>query len=219
MHLNCPVIDVQAFHKALGDREPSPTERLVQACVDEGVSAQEVLDQGLLAAMAIVGAAFKAGELWVPEVLLAARNMRRGIDLLRPLLLAGGAEPAATIVIGTVQGDLHDVGKNIVSVLMEGSGFRVIDLGIDVGVDRFLLAIDEHRPDVVGLSALLTTTMLTMRDTVAAIRDAKGDDAPKVIVGGAPVTQRFAEEIGADGYGEDAVSGVEIALKLLGKGG
>ena len=212
------MIDVHAFHKALGDREPSPTERLVQACLDQGFSAQEVLDEGLIGAMAIVGAAFKAGEVWVPEVLLAARNMHRGIDLLRPLLLAGGVEPTATILIGTVQGDLHDIGKNIVSVLMEGSGFRVIDLGTNVGVDRFLAAIDEHRPDIVGLSALLTTTMLSMRDTVAAIRDAKGDDAPKVIVGGAPVTQRFAEEIGADGYGEDAVSGVEVALKLLGKG-
>ncbi|MBA7562827.1 Glutamate mutase sigma subunit [subsurface metagenome] len=209
------MIDVQEFNRALREVDITIVEKLVQDALQEGIPAGKILNEGLIGAMGIVGAEFKANEIWVPEVLLAARNMHQGVALLKPVLLEKEALSRGTLVIGTVCGDIHDIGKNIVSVLMEGSGFNVIDLGTNVSTDGFVEAVEKHKPDILGLSALLTTTMLEMETVIAAVRRVTVDQAPKIIVGGAPVTQDFAGEIGADGFGGDAISGVETACKLL----
>ena len=211
------MIDVKALHRALRELDTSVIERLVQGYLRQDIPAETILNDGLIGAMNIVGQAFKAQEIWVPDVLLAARNMRNAMDILKPIMSETQAPVKGTLVIGTVRGDIHDIGKNIVSVLMEGSGLKVIDLGVDVHTEEFLEAIDRHKPAIVGLSALLTTTRLEMGKVIAAVRESVGDQAPRLIVGGAAVTQEFADEIGADGYGGDAVSGVEVALKLLGE--
>lgn len=211
------MIDVNAFHKAMQEMETSPIERLVQEHLQRGISAETVLNEGLIGAMSIVGKQFKAKEVWVPDVLLAARNMHSGIAILKPIMLEVKASTRGTLVIGTVQGDIHDIGKNIVAVLMEGAGFEVVDLGVNVPIEGFLEAIEKHKPAIVGLSALLTTTMLEMGKVIATIRKSAGDNTPRLIIGGAPVTREFASEIGADGYGEDAIAGVEVALKLTDK--
>ncbi len=211
------MVDVNAFHQALQELDTSAVNGLVQAALQQGTPAETILNEGLIAAMSIVGRHFKAKEVWVPDVLLAARNMHSGIAILKPALLKGQSTSKGTLVIGTVQGDIHDIGKNIVSVLMEGSGFEVIDLGVNVPTGVFLETVEKHHPDILGLSALLTTTMLEMKNVISAVRESAGARAPKLMVGGAPVTQEFAAEIGADGYGEDAISGAEAALKLLGK--
>ena len=211
------MIDVKAFHNALQELDISVVGKLVQEHLKQDISAETILNDGLIGAMSIVGRDFKAREIWVPDVLLAARNMHSGVAILKPVLLEVKAQTKGTLVIGTVQGDIHDIGKNIVLVLMEGSGFEVIDLGVNVPTEGFIRAIEKHQPAVIGLSALLTTTMLEMEGVISAVRKSLGDKAPKVIVGGAPVTKEFADEIGADGYGEDAIDGVEAALKLLKK--
>lgn len=211
------MINVKVFNRALREADITIIEKLVQDTLGEGVPSQKILNEGLIAAMGIVGAEFKANEIWVPEVLLAARNMHRGIALLKLALVEKEAFSKGTLVIGTVLGDIHDIGKNIVSVLMEGSGLKVIDLGTNVPTEGFVAAVREHEPEILGLSALLTTTMLEMEKVVNAVRKNIGDGAPKIIVGGAPVTQEFANEIGADGYGENAITGVEVALRLLKK--
>jgi len=211
------MIEVTAFYKALRDVNILLTEDLVRQHLKEGLPAPQVLNDGLISAMGIIGKEFKAKELWVPDVLLAARNMHAGIAILKPLLMGVKSASKGTLVIGTVQGDIHDIGKNIVAVLMEGAGFEVIDLGVNVPTEKFLTAIDTHRPAIIGLSALLTTTMLEMRNVIDTVKKQKGSGAPKIIIGGAPVNQQFANEIGADGYGEDATAGVELALKLVGK--
>jgi len=212
-----PLIDVQAYNKALRQIDITVVEKLVQDALNQGIPAHKILNKGLIGAMSIVGVEFKANQIWVPEVLLAARNMHRGIAILKPVLSEKESSSQGTLVIGTVYGDIHDIGKNIVSVLMEGSGFRVIDLGTNVPADGFVAAVAKHQPDIIGLSALLTTTMLEMGKVITAVRENTGDHAPKIIVGGAPVSQEFAAEIGADGYGGDAVSGVEVALELIKK--
>lgn len=211
------LIDVQVFNNALREIDVAIVENLVQDTLGEGIPPREILNEGLIAAMGMVGADFKANKLWVPEVLLAARNMHQGIALLKPVLLQKDASSQGTLVIGTVYGDIHDIGKNIVAVLMEGSGFRVIDLGTNVSAGGFVAAVQRHEPDILGLSALLTTTMMEMGKVITAVKESTDDRVPKIIVGGAPVTQEFAGEIGADGYGEDAISGIEIALRLLKK--
>jgi len=211
------MINVQVFNRALREADITIVEKLVQDALGEGVPSQKILNEGLIAAMGIVGAEFKANEIWVPEVLLAARNMHRGIALLKPVLVEKEAFSKGTLVIGTVLGDIHDIGKNIVSVLMEGSGLKVIDLGTNVPTEGFVAAVREHEPEILGLSALLTTTMLEMEKVITAVRKSIGGGAAKIIVGGAPVTQEFANEIGADGYGENAITGVEVALRLLKK--
>ena len=211
------MVDVNAFHRALRELDTSTVDALVQAALQQDTPAETILNEGLIAAMSIVGRLFKAKEIWVPDVLLAARNMHSGIAILKPVMLEVRSPAKGTLVIGTVQGDIHDIGKNIVAVLMEGSGFKVIDLGVNVPTGVFLEAVEKQRPDIVGLSALLTTTMQEMKNVISAVRESAGDRAPKLMVGGAAVTREFAAEIGADGYGEDAISGVEAALKLLGK--
>ena len=210
-------VDVEAFNRGLRELNTLPIENLVQEYLNQGVSAQAILNDGLIQAMSIVGEGFKAKELWVPDILLAARNMQKGIDALKPVLLEDDIPVRGILVIGTVQGDIHDVGKNIVAILMKAHGFNVVNLGVNVSVNTFLEAVDKHRPDIVGMSALLTTTMQGMESVIATVRKSTVDRVPKLIVGGAPVTQKFADEIGADGYGEDAICGVAAALKLLDK--
>lgn len=189
---------------------------LCQRALGEGLAAREVLDRGLLAGMEAVGRDFKAGELFLPEIIVAARAMHAGIETLRPLLAEGAGAPAArTAVLGTVKGDLHDIGKKLVGIMLEGAGFRVIDLGHDVGPERFVETVRAERPVLVGLSALLSTTMPVMRTTIAALEEAGLASGTTIMVGGAPVTAAWAKEIGAHGYAPDAVSAVERAQELL----
>jgi len=185
--------------------------RLVQEALDQGIAPEEVLTQGLVAGMDEVGKDFKAGELYVPEVLIAARAMHAGMDILRPLLAESDVPSTGKFVIGTVKGDLHDIGKNLVRMMIEGGGFEVIDLGVDAAPEVFVEAVRVHKPDIVGLSALLTTTMGQMRTTIEALEEAGLRGSIKVMVGGAPVTDAFAQEIGADGYTPEAASAVDVA--------
>ncbi len=210
--------EVERFYKALRETNLAAMEVLVKENIEKGTPPVTILDEGLIGAMGIIGQEFKASKIWVPEVLLAARNMNKGIEILKPELLREKAPSKGKFVIGTVKGDIHDIGKNLVVMMMTGAGYDVTDLGIDVPKDRFLEVISKDHPDMVGLSALLTTTMLEMKGLVKTIRQAFSNP-PKVIIGGAPVTQTFADEIQADGYAEDAVRAVELANRLLSKGG
>jgi len=212
------MLKADEFYQALREAEVAPVEELVRKALADGHPAADVLNQGLIGGMAIIGREFKARDLWVPDVLLAARNMKRGVDILHPLFSREGQKAKGIIALGTVKGDIHDIGKNLVAIMMSGSGLEVIDLGIDVPLERFLAAVEEHKPQIVGLSALLTTTMLEMGKIIEAIRKSPFPNKPYIIVGGAPVTEAFAKEIAADGYGADAVDAVELALKLLEKG-
>jgi 5-methyltetrahydrofolate--homocysteine methyltransferase len=179
----------------------------------EGVSPTDVLEKGLIAGMDRVGKDFKANQIYVPEVLIAARAMKSAMEVLRPALIAAGAEPVGTVIIGTAKGDLHDIGKNLVAMMMEGAGFKVVDLGVDVSPETFVQKAKEEKATVVGISALLTTTMVNMKGIIEALK--KAGVKAKVVVGGAPVTQSFANEIGADGYAPDAASAVDRAKELL----
>ncbi len=189
---------------------------LTEKALDEGFSPQEVLTNGLIKGMNEVGVKFKANEIYVPEVLIAARAMKAGMEILKPRLVETGVKPVAKMVIGTVKGDLHDIGKNLVAMMMEGAGFEVIDLGIDVPAEKFIQAVKEHKPQLVGMSALLTTTMIQIRENIKVFREAGIRDSVQIMVGGAPVTQKFADEVGADGYAPDAASAVDKAKELLG---
>ncbi len=198
-----------------GDKET--VAGMVQQALDQGMSPKEILSGGLVAGMDQVGRDFRADELFIPEVLVAAQAMHAGMNVLRPLLAETGVEMMGKYVIGTVKGDLHDIGKNLVKMMLEGAGFEVTDLGTDVAPETFVEAVREHKPHLVGMSALLTTTMPGMKETIEALEEAGGlRSTVKVIVGGAPVTAAFAEEIGADAYASDAASAVEVARHLLG---
>ena len=186
---------------------------LVQSQIDQGAAISTILNEGLIAPLDEVGRRFSQGELFVPEMLRTAHAVKAGLEVLRPLMEGEDTAYKGCVVVGTVKGDLHDIGKNLVVMMLEGGGFRVIDLGVDVEIDRFIAAAKENQADIIGISALLTTTMPVMQQTVAAIRES-GLDA-KTIVGGAPVSQAFADEIGADGYSEDAAKASEIALWLV----
>lgn len=188
---------------------------LTQAALDEGFSAKEILDDGLMPGMDYVGVEFKAGNMFVPEVLRSARAMQASMKIVRPLLVETGADMAGKILLGTVKGDLHDIGKNLVAMMCEGAGFDVEDLGKDVAPEEFVRGVKEFEPDVIGMSALLTTTMRTMEQTIKALDEAGVRDQVKVIIGGAPVTQSFADQIGADGYASNAASAADLAKKLL----
>jgi len=187
---------------------------LAQEAIDAGISPKEVLDNGLIAGMAIVGSKFKANEIFVPEVLIAAKAMNAGLSVIEPLLAAGGVQPRAKVVIGTVKGDLHDIGKNLVAMMLKGAGFSIVDLGIDVAPEKFVSKTEEEGASLVAMSSLITTSMPSMKDTIALLKE-KGLDV-KTIIGGAPVTQEYADEIGADGYATDASSAVDKAVQLLG---
>lgn len=192
------------------------TIRLTQELLAAGTSPQDVVEQGLVPGMATVGELFRRNEIFVPEMLVAARAMKEALKLLEPLLAKAGIKPKYTVVIGTVQGDLHDIGKNLVSMMWKGANFAVVDLGTNVSADRYVTAAREHNANIVGLSALLTTTMPAMKETVRLLKSANLPNV-KIMVGGAPITQAFADEIGADGYSADAGSAVNIALKLVGE--
>ena len=186
----------------------------VQQALDEGIPANEILVQGLLSGMDIIGEKFKNNEVFVPEVLIAARAMSKGTEILRPYLVAAGVEEKGTVVLGTVKGDLHDIGKNLVRMMMEGKGLKDIDLGVDVSVDRFLDAARENHAQIIACSALLTTTMGEMRNIVEAVKASEMKDQVKVMIGGAPITQAYCDQIGADCYTPDAATAAEAALKL-----
>ena len=190
-------------------------ERLTREALQGGVSAQDVLDGGLIVGMSVIGERFKKNEIYVPEVLLAARAMKAGMGLLKPILVDIGVEPIGRVVLGTVKGDQHDIGKNLVGMMLEGAGFEVIDLGVDTTSEKFVEAAKEKRADIVGMSALLTTTMPHMKTVIEALKS--GGVTVKTMVGGAPVTQRFADEIRADAFGSDAAVAVDKAKELIGR--
>jgi corrinoid protein of di/trimethylamine methyltransferase len=188
---------------------------LTQEALDKGAAARDVLDKGLLAGMDVVGQRFKAGDMFIPEVLLCARCMHGAMDILNPLLSEGDAAGVGTYLIGTVEGDLHDIGKNLVSMMLQGAGFQVVDLGTNITAEQFVDAVKEHQPDILGMSALLTTTMPRMEETIQALKEAGIRDQVKIMAGGAPVTQEFVEKIGGDAYGANAASATEKAKELV----
>ena len=187
---------------------------LVQQAIDEGIPAQTILEEGLLSGMGVIGEKFKKNEVFVPEVLVAARAMNQGAELLKPLLVAGGVKATGKVCIGTVKGDLHDIGKNLVKMMMEGKGLEVVDLGTDVSAETFVRTAKEEHCQVICCSALLTTTMGVMEDVVKAAQAAGIRDSVKIMVGGAPVTEAFCRRIGADAYTPDAATAAEIAVQL-----
>lgn len=189
--------------------------RLLEAGLQAGIGARALLEEGLIVGMDIVGSRFKRNEVFVPEMLIAARAMKEALALLEPHLIEAGIKPKYTAVLGTVQGDLHDIGKNLVGMMWKGANFNVIDLGVNVPPEKFSATVEERKPHVVGLSALLTTTMPAMKDSIAKIRAGAFGASVKIVVGGAPITREYANEIGADGYSPDAASAVDLARELL----
>ncbi|HEX30270.1 TPA: cobalamin-binding protein [Candidatus Poribacteria bacterium] len=208
--------DLNALAEAIINGRKEEAEQITKQALDEGLSPAEVLNEGLIKGMSVVGEKFKNNEFYVPEVLIAARAMKSAIEILRPLLSESGVEPVGKVAIGTVKGDLHDIGKNLVAMMLEGGGFQVIDLGIDVGPEKFIQAVSDQEVQIVAMSALLTTTMPSMKVTIDALKEAGLRDKVKILIGGAPVTQAYADEIGADGYARDAASAVDKAKELLG---
>lgn len=206
--------DLQALADALikGDRDK--VGELTEQAINEGVSPGQILEKGLIAGMAVIGRRFKANEVYVPEVLIAARAMKAGMAILQPKLVEAGIEPIGTVVLGTVKGDLHDIGKNLVGMMLVGGGFNVVDIGTDVPADKFVEACKSENAKVCALSALLTTTMPQMQEVVKAIKES--GVGVKTAIGGAPVTQSYADEIGADGYAADAASAVDLVKSLSG---
>jgi len=199
----------------LYDGDMEAVEAATRKAIDDGMSPKEILDDGLIAGMDVVGRDFKAGDLFIPEVLLCARAMHAGLEILRPLLAESGVPAQGKLVIGTVAGDLHDIGKNLVSMMFQGAGFEVIDLGTDVSPEKFVETVRAENADLVGMSALLTTTMPSMKATIDALIQAGLRDKVKVLIGGAPVTAEYSEDIGADGFAPDAGSAVDAARELL----
>jgi len=208
---------LQEISEALQRGKANDVKELVQTELDSGSTAKVILEEGLMAGMNIVGRKFKANEIYVPEVLIAARAMAAGTEVLKPLLISEDVQPRGTIVLGTVKGDLHDIGKNLVKMMMEGKGFKVVDLGTDVVADRFVTAATENKADIIACSALLTTTMTEMKTIVAAADSAGVRDSVKIMVGGAPVTQQYCDSIGADAYAADAASAADRAVEFVEK--
>jgi len=189
----------------------------VNKALDEGAKVRDILMKGLIGGMAVVGERFGAGDMFLPEVLMSASAMHRGLNIIKPSLAASGQKAMGSIVIGTVEGDIHDIGKRIVGALLEGSGFEIVDLGVDVPSGTFTQAVEEHKPNILGMSALLTTTMPNMGKTIELLKKKGLRNNVKIIVGGASITQEFADSIGADGYAEEASSAVELVKKLIAK--
>ncbi|MBI5818954.1 MAG: corrinoid protein [Verrucomicrobia bacterium] len=206
--------DLQKLAEAVEKGNRNEATRLVKALLETGMAPLDVVEQALVPAMGIVGEKFKVSQIFVPEMLIAARAMKECMAILEPLLVKAGIKPKYTAVIGTVQGDLHDIGKNLVAMMWKGANFAVVDLGTNVTPEKFVAAVKEHGAQIVGLSALLTTTMPAMKTTVKELRAAGMHDV-KVVIGGAPITQEFANEIGADGYGADAATAVDVARQLV----
>jgi len=208
-------VDLQALAELIIKGKKGSALELTKQAIDEGIDPQTIINEGLIAGMAVVGVKFKANEFYVPEVLIAARAMKECTALLKPLLTAAGAQPIAYVALGTVKGDLHDIGKNLVAMMLQGNGFEVIDLGVDVAPEKFIETIKTQQVDMIALSALLTTTMPAMKQTIDALEAAGVRGQVKVMIGGAPVTQKFSDEIGADGYAPDAASAVDLAKTLV----
>ena len=208
--------DLEGMAQALEKGDRDTVVKLVREALDEGTSAEEILNKGLIVGMDSVGRKFKANEVYVPEVLIAARAMAGGMEILEPILAKAGVKPRGKVVIGTVKQDLHDIGKNLVGMMLKGGGFQVVDAGVDVDPEKFVSAAKEAGADIIALSALLTTTMPNMKSVIDALK-AAGVNV-KVMIGGAPITQGFADEIGADGYAADAASAVDLARGMVGAG-
>jgi 5-methyltetrahydrofolate--homocysteine methyltransferase len=208
--------DFAELSNAVEKGDVEGAKRLTQGLLDSGAEAYEILEQGLVVGMDVVGEKFGAGEIFVPEMILAAMAMKAGLDLLRPIFVETGAEPVGRFVIGTVKGDVHDCGKNIVAMMFEGAGFDTLDLGVDVPAEDFIEAVKSHKANLLGLSALYTPTRLEMRNVVEKLKEAGLRDQVKVIVGGAPITPEFADMVGADGYARNAPSAVQKGKELLG---
>lgn len=207
------VLEVMAENLMKG--KANDVKEAVQQALDDGLEPGKILTEGLLAGMSVIGERFKKNEVYVPEVLIAARAMKAGMEILQPKLIEGGVEPIGTAIVGTVKGDLHDIGKNLVCMMLEGAGLKVIDIGIDVEPQKFVEAATENNADVIGVSALLTTTMVNMKAVVEAVKSSPIAEKAKVMIGGAPVTQAFCDEIGADGYAADAASAADLAKSYL----
>jgi 5-methyltetrahydrofolate--homocysteine methyltransferase len=206
--------DMEALKNAVIKGDQNSAKKITAEALAQGVRPEEILQDGLVAGMSVIGAAFKKNEVYVPEVLIAARAMKTAMEVLEPKLVEAGVKPIGTVVVGTVKGDLHDIGKNLVIMMLKGAGFNVIDLGVDVTPEKFIEAIKRNKAQAVGLSALLTTTMPMMDKTVQAFSKAGIDT--KVMIGGAPVTKEYADKIGAQGYAPDAATAVDVAKQLLG---
>ncbi len=200
--------------QALIDGDRSSIESMVQEAIKQ-LTPDSVLEDGLMRGMEVVGKRFRDCEMFIPEVIRSADCMKKAMEILRPRLVQTGGGKTGTVIIGTVKGDLHDIGKNLVGMMLEGSGFQVVDLGVDVGPEEFVSAVREHKPQLLGMSALLTTTMPSMKETVDALKEAGLKDSVRVIVGGAPVNTEFAQEIGSDGYSPNAGAAMELARNLL----
>jgi len=209
------MVDLASIAEALQRGDAGKVEELIRLALEEELSPKEILENGLIKGMNIVGIKFKNNEIYVPEVLIAARAMYAGMNILRPKLVETGVKNIGKVAIGTVRGDLHDIGKNLVKMMLEGAGFEVVDLGVDVSANKFVAAVKEHQPDIVGMSALLTTTMVYMPEVIKSLEAAGLRDRVKVMIGGAPVTQNYAEQIGADGYSPDAASAAEDAKRFI----
>ena len=207
--------DYALMNQLLFEGKANDVKRMTEEALDEGLEVEEILNKGLIAGMSIVGEDFKRNILFVPEVLIAARAMKAGLAILKPLLVAKAADikPAGTLVMGTVKGDLHDIGKNLVCMMAEGAGYKVFDLGVDTPIEQFVECVKENDADIVGMSALLTTTMPYMARVISAFRESDLKNI-KLTIGGAPVSQMFADEIGADGYGSDAPSAIDLFNQL-----
>ncbi len=209
-----PLMQDISYHLIVGNHHD--VDRLTRQALDEGFSANTILDDGLIAGMAIVGIKFRDNVIFVPEVLVAARAMKAGMAHVEPILSASGIEPIGTVIMGTVKGDLHDIGKNLCIMMLRGAGFVVHDLGVDTSPDEFIDAVVEHEAEVLGMSALLTTTMPNMGKTIDAFEENGLRDVVRIMVGGAPLTQEFADDFGSDGYGKDAMECVDLAKRFLG---
>ena len=209
------MVDQERFYAFLSQGKMDEVKKLTQEALAGGELPEAILRQGLIQAMEQIGVRFKNGDIYIPEVLIAARAMHAGMDVLKPILSKSDSTMTGKIVIGTVKGDLHDIGKNLVMMMLEGGGFEVVDLGIDVSPEKFVEAIHHHRPQIMGMSALLTTTMKEMKITLEAIEKAGLKKTVKTIVGGAPLTESFAKEIGADGFAPDAASAVKVVRSLV----
>jgi len=207
--------DLRAISEHLINGQMEEVARLTKEAVDDGIDAGDILNKALISGMDEVGRRFKNNEFYVPEVLIAARAMKAGMAVLEPVLAKTGVEPRGRVVLGTANGDLHDIGKNLVGVMLKGAGFEIIDLGADVPAEKFVETAREKGAGVIGISALLTTTMIGMKQTIEMLQRDGMRDGVRVIVGGAPVTQQYADEIGADGYAPDSASAVDLVKKLL----
>jgi 5-methyltetrahydrofolate--homocysteine methyltransferase len=207
--------DLKILHDAVLNGDAKTAKAVTEQAIRDGIEPMKLIQDYMMPAMGEVGRRFECSEYFVPELLLSARAMKGALELLRPLLAKGGAQPTGRVVVGTVKGDLHDIGKNLVAAMLEGGGFEVMDIGVNVTPDQFVTAVKQKQPQILALSALLTTTMAAMKDTIEALKKAGVRDQVKVLVGGAPITQRFADEIGADGYGESAAGVARLAKQVM----